>query len=106
MTIRQKSQKDSTHESLVKEIGKFYSPRHSDKDCNRQTDLLNELDLASKNCKRNLSKEEWVIFKKLEENPEIIIKHASKGGAITVATTSFYKSMIYEHLTNNKKHKN
>ena len=52
---RQKSQKDDTHESFVKETGKFYQPRNRYKDLNRQIDFLNKLDLAdtNKTCKTN-----------------------------------------------------
>ena len=32
--------------------------------------------------------------------PNIVIKEADKGGAVTVLSTNHYRAMIYEHLKN------
>ena len=34
--------------------------------------------------------------------PEIVIKEADRGGAASVLSKNHYRSMIYEHLSNEK----
>ena len=44
-------------------------------------------------------------MKKLAENPDIVIKRADKGGAVTIMTRNHYKSMIYDHLNDQNTYK-
>ena len=52
-----------------------------------------------KPCKDNLSKEERIALKQLQNNKDIVIKEADKGGAICIMDKTFYAQKMSDLLT-------
>ena len=87
-------------ENIFKAKSDFTASRNRDRDLDRQTDILNNLDLEGIDIcsKNNLSKMEQSELPKLINDRTIIIKPADKGGAVEVPSTEHYKIMIMQHL--------
>lgn len=58
-----------------------------------------------KSCKDNLSKEERNALKRLQNNNEIVIKEADKGGAICIMDKAFYREKMSELLMDDQTYK-
>ena len=63
------------------------------------------LNLQGKGQKSNLSKEEWLAIKDLQNNEEINIKEADKGGSVVIMKRDHYVKMVYEELNDEKYYK-
>ena len=70
-------------------------------------DYLRNLNLASNegSQKSNLSKKEWLAIKDLQNNAQIIIKEADKGGSVVIMKKDHYVKMVYDQLDNQKYYK-
>ena len=90
------------NESLVKGKSIFYPPENWNKERETHTDFINNIDIANgkSNKKSNFSPKEWTELRNLMNQPDIVIKEADKGGAVTVLSKNHYRAMIYEHLSN------
>ena len=64
--------------------------------------FINIIDITNEksNKKSNFSPKEWAELRNLMNQPDIVIKEADKGGAVTVLSKNHYRAMIYEHLSN------
>ena len=95
---------DQKNESLVQGKSMFYPPRNRNKELETHISFINNIDIANEksNKKSNFSPKEWTELRNLTNQPDIVIKEADKGGAVTVLSKNHYRAMIYEHLSNEK----
>ena len=93
---------DQRNESLVKGKSMFYPPRNRNKELETHISFINNIDIANEksNKKSNFSPKEWTELRNLTNQPDIVIKEADKGGAVTVLSKNHSRAMIYEHLSN------
>ena len=91
------------NESLVKGKSTFYPPRNrNNKELETHINFIINIDITNEksNKKSNFSPKEWAELRNLMNQPDIVIKEADKGGAVTVLSKNHYRAMIYEHLSN------
>ena len=76
----------------------FYPPRNTNKELETYISFVNNTDIANEksNKKSNFSPKEWTELRNLMNQPDIVIKEAGKGGAVTVLSKNHYRAMIYE----------
>ena len=93
---------DQKNESLVQGKSMFYPPRNRNKELETHISFINNIDIANEksNKKSNFSPKEWTKLRNLMNQPNIVIKEADKGGAVTVLSKHHYRAMIYQHLSN------
>ena len=98
---------NTENESLVKNKSSFYPPRNRDKTLDTVIDYLHNHEfntVAGKN-KSNLTKDQWNSILKLQNNKDIIIKEADKGGSVVIMNTTHYCKMIFDNLNDKKTYK-
>ena len=80
----------------------FYPPRNRNKEIKTHISFINSIDIANEksNKKRKISPKEWTELRYLINHPDIVIKEAEKGGAVTVLSKNHYRTMIYEYFSN------
>ena len=93
--------------SLVRNKSHFYPERNRSRHLDMTVDYLNNmnLNLQGKGQKSNLSKEEWLAIKNLQNNEKIIMKEADKGGSVVIMKRDHYVKMVYEQLNDEKYYK-
>ena len=93
---------DQKNESLVKGKSVFYPSRNRNKELETHISFINNIDIINEKSNKNssFSPKEWTELRNLMNQPNIVIKEADKGGAITVLSKSHYRTMIYERLSN------
>ena len=93
---------DQKNESLVKGKSVIYSSRNRNKKLETHISFVNNLDITNEksNKKSNFSPKEWIELRNSMNQPNIVIREADKGGAVTVLSKNHYRAMIYEHLSN------
>ena len=89
---------DQKNESLVKIKSMFYPPRNTNKELETYISFVNDIDIANEksNKKSNFSPKEWTELRNLMNQPDIVIKEADNGGAVTVLSKNHCRAMIYE----------
>ena len=80
----------------------FYPPKKRNKELETHISFIYNIDIINEksNKKSNFSPKEWAELRNLMNQPDIVIKEADKGGAVTVLSKNHYRAMIYEHLSN------
>ena len=94
-------------ENLIQKQSAFTPPWNRDRYLDDQIDLLNNLNLEQMQTKSksNLSNMKQKELSKLTNDETIVIKHADKGRAAVILSTSHYQSMIMQHLSDENTYK-
>ena len=92
---------DQKNESLVKGKSVIYSSRNRNKKLETHISFVNNLDITNEksNKKSNFSPKEWIELRNSMNQPNIVIREADKGGAVTVLSKNHYRAIIYERLS-------
>jgi hypothetical protein len=93
--------------SIVKNKSRFIPPRGRNNHLDKYIDYLHAISSApapQKKTKSNTSHNLQLALKELQENQNLIIKEADKGGAIVLMDKDYYENKILEMLSS--RHRN
>ena len=92
---------ENSDDSIVRNKKGTTIQRGRNKDLDDYIDVLKSTKLSPYNkntVKNNLNGTQKKALQDLQNDPEIILKEADKGGAIVCMSKSFYKSLVLQHL--------
>ena len=78
----------------------FYPPRNRNKELETHISFKNNINIINEksNKKSNFPLKEWTKLRNLMNQPDIVIKEADKGGAVTVLSKNHYRAIkIWPH---------
>ena len=96
---------ENSQTPLIKDKSRFNPPQNQNKFLDTSCKFLLNQNIDNENnrkIKYNLSKDEWKALKELQQDKNIIIKEADKGGAVVIMNVQHYESMVYEQLNDEK----
>ena len=94
-------------ESLVRNKSTFYPEHNRNRHLDIAIDYLNNANVSSheRRHKSNLSKQEWSAIRDLQNNSNIVIKEADKGGSVVIMEKDHYLKMVYDQLNDRATYK-
>ena len=93
--------------SLVRNKSTFYPEHNRNRHLDIAIDYLNNANVSSheRRHKSNLSKQEWSAIRDLQNNSNIVIKEADKGGSVVIMEKDHYLKMVYDQLNDRATYK-